>query len=159
MPQRECHRMCHAWTAGWGPGPNAVTTATHQINSRVLAIKPRTHLRTKRANILGKVPPITAPTNPNRKLSRLNPELMEMQEATRPNCDRIQTYHPKITSEEAVNFISDNTYYNVDMRHWTLGIFLEADISSLHGTANHDLAIKRFYAPVFFAVTGETISS
>ena len=84
---------------------------------------------------------------------------MTVEEPLTPNSNRIPTYHPRIISQEAVNFITDNTYYNVTMTIWAPDIFLAADVSSSHGVANHDLDIEYFSAPVVHPVTGETIYS
>ena len=98
-------------------------------------------------------------TAKNQRSTRLNPDAMVVEEATTPNSGRIPLYHSNMISQEAINFVTDSTYYGTNMDIWTPEVFLTADTSSLHGTSNYDADIEHFCAPVVYPDTGETITS
>ena len=135
-----------------------VTTTTNPTNSRVMAAKPRTHLRDTRANTPGTTPDINSPTTRNRRSTRINPTVMAVQEPTTPNCNRIPLYHPNMISQEAINFVTESVH-GTNMDIWTPEVFMTADTSSSHGTSNHDADLEHFCAPVVHPETGETITS
>ena len=62
-------------------------------------------------------------------------------------------------SQEAINLVTEATYYGDNMDVWTPNVFLTADTSSSHGTSNYDADIEHFCAPVVHPDTGETISN
>jgi len=62
-----------------------LTTTINPTNLRVVAVKPRTHLRTTRANTSGVTSCINIPTTKNRRSTRLNPDVMVVEEAPTPN--------------------------------------------------------------------------
>ena len=135
-----------------------VTTTTNPTNSRVMATKPRTHLRATRTNTPGITPPILIPTAKNQRSTRLNPDVMVVEEATTPNLGRIPLYHPNMISQEAINFVTESVHgTNIDI--WTHKVFLTAGTSLSHGTSNYDADIEHFCAPVVHLETGETITS
>ena len=60
--------------------------------------------------------------------------------------------------QEALNLVTEDTYYGTDMDVWIPENNMTADISLSHGTLNYDADIKHVYAPVVYPDTGKTIT-
>ena len=136
-----------------------VTTTTNPTNLRVMAAKPRMHLRATRANTPGVTPPTPMTTAKKQRSTQLNPDVIVVEEATTPNSNRIPLYHPNMISQEAINFVTENTYYGTNMDIWAPEVFLMADTLLSHKTSNYDTVIEHFCAPVVHLDTSKTIMS
>lgn len=71
-----------------------------------------------------------------------------------PNSARIPIYQPNIITQEAVDAITANVYYNDDTYTWTPRKYLQGEKD-----INYDRDIEHFCALVVHPETGETITS
>ena len=76
-----------------------------------------------------------------------------------PNSIRIPVYHPRMISQEAVNLVTESTYYGTNMDIWTPDVFLTANTLSSHRTSTYDADIEHFCAPIVHPDTVKTITS
>ena len=136
-----------------------VTATTNPTNLRVMETKPHMHLWAMRDNTSGTTLTILMTTLKDRHSTRLNLDIMVVEEATTPNSNRIPSWHPNMILHEANNLVTENTYYGTNMDIWTPDVFLTADILLSHVTLNYDADIDHLCAPVVHPDTGETITS
>ena len=138
-----------------------ITTSTNPTAPNTIRLQPRTHLRQTRNNTPGSVPPITnQDTVPkSRRSARLNPNIVEDDNIrpTQPNSYRLPFTSPNIISQEAVNFLTEQVYYNEDPHTWTPSEFVSSSPTKVESSL--DVDIEHFCAGVVHPITGETISS
>eukprot|EP00984_Skeletonema_dohrnii_P002769 scaffold955_cov79-Skeletonema_dohrnii-CCMP3373.AAC.11 len=128
-----------------------VTTSTNPTDQRTLRTKPRTHLRQTRANTPGQLPHIINEANPIID----EEEHVRIQPIT-PNSTRLPIATSHIITQEALNAVTDQVYYQ-DSMAWTPRDFLTAATNEIR--QNYDVDIEHFCAGVVHPVTGETINN
>ena len=89
------------------PQPASVTTRTNLINLRVLAQKPRTHLRNTRGNTLGSTTPVQSEEPAKRRSRQLNLPVEEPVMPATLSSKRIPLIQPNIITEDAINLITE----------------------------------------------------
>ena len=95
-----------AATEGEQAPPVPITTSTNPTNPRVLASKPRTHLKMTRANTPGTLPQIVTEEPAKRRSKRLDPNLVVPLQSSEPNSSRIPLHQPNIITQAAVDAVT-----------------------------------------------------
>ena len=138
-----------------------VTTSTNPTDPDTLRSKPRTHQRHTRRNTPGTLPDIVNPTNLS--LDENNNDespIISITELHSPSSERIPRYYnntPHIITQEAVNLITEQVYYNENSNN---DIWIPERLKPNVDNNNNmfDLDIEHFCGGVVHPITGETIT-
>ena len=144
-----------------------ITTSTNHVAPATHKTAPRTHSQTIHNNTPGAIPAIirteeeTPPTHRSPRFNNIPPVEAPIITGTptkRP-ANQLPFYSPGIISQEAVNILINNIYYQEDQNPWLPSLFITSAPSTIADNYdNYDINIEHFCAPVIHPITGETIT-